>query len=146
MTNIITPLTSRILPKGDFSMLKIVLEPAVEADPENGIAAVEEVAVTYGAFFETLLDFLIIALTIYVVMKVFLKLKNTIHRREIEAAEARAKALEEKKKREAEEEHARQEKIKNDFLEDVSVQADVLNDIKEIMLRMEKRQSGLGGD
>lgn len=137
--NILTPLISMLLPSGDLKNLKWVLEPAVEANEELGIAAAEEVAVTYGVFLEAVIDFFIIALTIYVVMKTFLNLKSAIHKKEREAQEQKTRELEAKKKAEAEAEAARLEKIKNDFIQDVAVQADVLTEIKDIMLRMEKR-------
>ena len=137
--NIITPLTSIILPSGDIKSLKWVLTPAVEADEELGIEAVEEVAVTYGVFIESVIDFLIIALSIFIVMKTFLKLKDALHKKERLAAEEKARELAAKKKAEAEAEEARLAQIKKDFIDDVAAQADTLNDIKEIMLRMENK-------
>jgi len=138
VSNIITPLTSMILPKGDFSELKIVLVHGVEEDLENGIEAVAEVAVTYGNFIKDVLDFLIIALTIYFVLRVWLKIKESVKKKERLAAEQKAKEAEEKKKREAAEALARQEAIKNEFLNDVSVQAAVLREIRDILSRLEK--------
>ncbi|MCQ2428059.1 MAG: large conductance mechanosensitive channel protein MscL [Clostridia bacterium] len=138
VSNIITPLTSRILPKGDFTALKIVLAPAIEADPEKGIAAVAEVAVTYGQFLKDVIDFLVIALTIYFILRIWLKIKDSVRKKERLAAEQKAKEAEEKKKAEAKAEAERLERIKNEFLNDVSVQADVLGEIRDILIRLEK--------
>lgn len=141
VSNILTPLTSKLLPKGDISMLKVVLDPAVEANPELGIEAVPEVAITYGVFLESIIDFFIIALSIFLVLRVFLKFKERIHRKKRLEAEARAKEEAAKKKAEADAEAARLEKIKQDFIDDVAIQADMLKDIRDIMLRMESAQA-----
>ena len=51
-----------------FSDKKIVLKEAV---PEaGGVEAIQEVAIGYGALIETLLDFIIIGFTIFLVIKV----------------------------------------------------------------------------
>ena len=140
---IITPLTSMLLPAGGLADLKWVLRPAVEANEEAGIEAVAEVAVTYGTFLQTAIDFFVIALTIYVVLKVFMKFKETFRNREKAAAEEHAKELEKKKKAEAEAtaaaEAMRQEQIRKSFIEDVAIQADVLTEMRDIMLRFEKK-------
>ncbi len=141
VSNIITPLTTCLLPNGSLAEREIVLKPAIEADEGNGIAAVPAVALKYGAVFQALIDFLIIALSIFLVLKFILKLKNAIRAKEIKAAEARAKAAAEKKKQEEKEAAEREEKIRREFIEDVAVQADVLTDIKEILLRIEKKSA-----
>lgn len=55
----------------DFSRLKWVLKPADSSDPANKIA---EVAIQYGAFINTLIQFLIIAFAIFMVVKVINRL------------------------------------------------------------------------
>ena len=67
-----------------------------------------------------------------------MKLKKIIRRREIEAAEKRKKEEEAKKKAEAKAAAEREAAVRREFLDDVSVQADVLTEIRDIMLRMEK--------
>ena len=135
---IITPLTSMLLDTGSLSDLKWVLREGVEENAEAGIEAVSEVAVTYGQFLQVTLDFLIIALSLYVVLKVFLKVKDSFHKKEREAAAERARAAEEKKKTEAAAEAARQEQIRREFINDVAAQADLLAEIRDIMKRMEQ--------
>lgn len=135
---IITPLTSMLLDTGSLSDLKWVLREGVEENAEAGIEAVSEVAVTYGQFLQVTLDFLIIALSLYVVLKVFLKVKDAFHKKEREAAAERARAAEEKKKAEAAAEAARQEQIRREFINDVAAQADLLAEIRDIMKRMEQ--------
>ena len=140
---IITPLTSMLIPTGDLASLKWVLKPAIEADEEAGIEAVAEVAVTYGTFLQSAIDFLVIALTMFVALKVYMKLKEAFRSREKAAAEKRAQELAQKKKVEAEAAAAaaqvRQEKIRRDFIDDVSVQADMLTEMRDILLRFEKK-------
>ncbi len=140
---IITPLTSMLIPTGDLASLKWVLKPAIEADEEAGIAAVAEVAVTYGTFLQSTIDFLVIALTMFVALKVYMKLKEAFRNREKADAEKRAQELAQKKKAEADAaaatEQARQEKIRRDFIDNVSVQADMLTEVRDILLRFEKK-------
>ncbi len=140
---IITPLTSMLIPGGDLASLKWVLKPAIEANEEAGIEEVAEVAVTYGEFLQNAIDFFVIALTMYVVLKVYMKLKEAFRSREKAAAEERARELAQKKKEEAEAaaaaEQERQDKLRRDFLEDVSIQADTLTEVRDILLRFEKK-------
>lgn len=58
----------------DFSNLKWVLKPANVTDPAHKVA---EVAIYYGAFINTVITFLIIALAIFLLVKVI----NRISRR-----------------------------------------------------------------
>ena len=51
----------------DFSDQKIVLQKGVEAS--EGVAEVAEVAISYGAFLNTVIDFVIIAFAIFMVIK-----------------------------------------------------------------------------
>ena len=58
----------------DFAELKIVLQEAiVEAE---GVAAVPEVAITYGAFINTIITFLIVAFCIFLVVKSYNQMKK----------------------------------------------------------------------
>lgn len=140
VSNIITPLTSRLLPQGDFSEWKIVLVEGVEADEAAGIEAVKEVAVTWGNFVKDTLDFLIIALTIYFALRLWLKVKDSVRKKERLAAEKKAKELEEKKKAEAAAEAERLERIKEEFIANVAAQADILAQIRDILSKMEKEK------
>ena len=135
VSEIITPLTSMLLKADTLTELKWVLRAADEA---NGT---EEVAVTYGVFLQRVIDFMVVALSIYVVLKVFMKLKNTIRKREIEAAAKRAKEEEAKKKAEAEAAAAKEAEIRQKFIDDVADQASLLTDIKDILLRIEQTQN-----
>lgn len=64
----------------DFSQMKWVLKPADNSDPAHKIA---EVAIGYGTFINTLIQFIIIAFAIFIVVKAI----NRLSRRQ-EAAPA----------------------------------------------------------
>ena len=134
VSEIITPLTSLLLNANTLTELKWVLRAADEA---NGI---EEIAVTYGVFLQTVIDFMVVALSIYIALKVFIRLKNTIRKREIEAAARAAAAEAAKKKAKAEADAAKEAEIRQKFIDDVADQASLLTDIKEILLRLEQKE------
>lgn len=58
-----------------FKNMKYVITPAKEAVAE-GEAAVEEVAINYGMFIQNIVDFFIIALSIFVALRVIMKFKK----------------------------------------------------------------------
>lgn len=139
VNSIITPLTSLLLPDGKyFSDLKLVLRAGVEANEAAGIEEIPEIAITYGSFLQNALDFLLIAMSIYLALRAVMKLKNLIRRRELEAAEKRKKEEEAKKKAEAEALAAKEAETHRAFLANVAAQADLLAEIRDIMKRMEQ--------
>ena len=62
VNDIIMPLLSMLLGTTSFAELKIIITPASET--------AAEVAIRYGSFLQTMLDFLIIALCIFIAIKV----------------------------------------------------------------------------
>lgn len=81
VNDIIMPVVSTMTGGDNLSKMKYVITEAQEATAE-GQAAIEEVAVNYGMFIQNIVDFLIIALSIFVALKVIMKFK----RKEAEAA------------------------------------------------------------
>lgn len=81
VNNIIMPLISKLV-KLDFSAWKTVLTPAVpEVVNEAGevvTAAVPEVAIGWGVFIAALLNFLIVALVIFTVLRVIVKSREKL--------------------------------------------------------------------
>jgi large conductance mechanosensitive channel len=71
---VIMPPVGLVLGKVDFAQLKIVLQPA---DPAKKLA---EVAIGYGAFFNTIIQFLIVAMVVFLMVK----LMNSVRRKEAE--------------------------------------------------------------
>lgn len=68
---VVMPPIGLLLGRVDFSNLKWVLAPE---DPST--AAVEEVAIQYGAFFNTLIQFAIVALVVFLLVKAINKLRR----------------------------------------------------------------------
>ena len=79
VADIITPLLGLILGKVNISELKWVIEPAVGETPE--------VALTYGMFLQSVIDFLLIALSIFLVLRVIMNVKKRFIKEKEEAKE-----------------------------------------------------------
>ena len=92
VNDVIMPLISRITGGGDFSAWKWVLK-AAEVD-ETGAETAAEIAVNYGSFIAVVLDFLIIALVLFMVVKAINKLRS-IGKKEEPAEEEPAPTAEE---------------------------------------------------
>lgn len=114
VANIITPFISLLTGKPNFSELVWELKagiPAVLA--EDGTVITEEVlpvVLSYGVFIQKIIDFLIIALTIFVVIKVMTGIQKRsealIQKLDAERYEAEQKAAEAAAAKKAEEEAA----------------------------------------
>ncbi|MDL2231650.1 large-conductance mechanosensitive channel protein MscL [Porphyromonadaceae bacterium OttesenSCG-928-L07] len=74
VSDIIMPPIGLLLGGADFKDLKLVIRHA-QVDPETN-QAIEAVTVNYGTFINTALDFLIIALAIFMVVKFVNSLKK----------------------------------------------------------------------
>lgn len=85
VADIVTPLISLLTGSVNLTNLKAVLKEAVL---EGGEVVKEEIAITYGNFIQSIIDFLLIALSIFIVLRIIMKAE---------------KKLEELKKKEAEE-------------------------------------------
>lgn len=106
---IINPCVSLLTGGIDLQNLKYILVPAVEAKDavldesgavvEEAVKAVSEVAIQYGAWIQTIIDFLIISFCIFVVLRIIMKAKNLLEAKKI--AEEKAKAEEAAAKAEA---------------------------------------------
>lgn len=92
VNDVIMPLISRITGGVDFSAWKWVLK-AAEVD-ETGAETAAEIAVIYGSFIAVVLDFLIIALVLFMVVKAINKLRS-IGKKEEPAEEEPAPTAEE---------------------------------------------------
>ncbi|MEE0945626.1 MAG: large conductance mechanosensitive channel protein MscL [Acutalibacteraceae bacterium] len=98
VNNIINPLIGALTGQGNLSDLKYVISEAVI---ENGVEVIPENAVTYGVFLQSIIDFLIIAFSIFVALKVMMnaekKLQELLHKKKEEeeaATEAAAEPVE----------------------------------------------------
>jgi len=68
VNDVIMPVIGLIVGGIDFTTLKIVLTPAV--------GETAEVAILYGTFIQTIVDFLLIALSVFFVIKLLTKFKK----------------------------------------------------------------------
>ena len=79
VNDVIMPPVGLLLGNTDFSKLRVILKQGVDAvmDGDSVVApAITEVSIRYGAFINTLLDFVLVALAIFMVIKAFNKLKK----------------------------------------------------------------------
>ena len=76
VADIITPLISMLTGSVNLTDLKAVLRPE-ELSAEGEVLAAE-VAVKYGAFLQNIIDFLIIALSIFIVIKVMMNAQKKL--------------------------------------------------------------------
>lgn len=74
VNDIIMPVVSLITGGGGYKNLKYVITHAQAA--ANGQAAVEEVAINYGLFIQNIVDFFIIAISIFVALRIAMKLRK----------------------------------------------------------------------
>lgn len=80
VNNIIMPLIGLVTGGASISELKWVIQ-AAELDAEGNVLVAEN-ALLYGAFIQTIIDFLIIALCIFTVLRVMMKLKSLTEKKE----------------------------------------------------------------
>ena len=79
VNDVIMPVMGLLTGGADFKTLKIVLSPAVV---ENGVVVKAESALMYGNFLQNVVDFLIIAMSIFLFVKLINKMRNLRARKE----------------------------------------------------------------
>ena len=97
---IINPFVGIFLKSGSLDSIKTIIVEGVEAQDavlnEAGevvtpaVEAVAEVAILWGTWFQTILDFLITAFCIFIVLRIIMVIKKRAERKELEAAEKKA--------------------------------------------------------
>ena len=96
---VINPFVGMFLKQGSLDDIKTIITPEV-LDAEGNVTQAE-VAILWGTWFQTILDFLIVAICIFVVLRIIMRAKNKLEEKEKEeeaakAAEAAEKAAAEK--------------------------------------------------
>ena len=75
VADVVMPPIGLLLGGSEFKDLAIILQKAAEAVPATATApeipAVPEVAIRYGRFIQTVLDFLVVAVSVFVMVKAF---------------------------------------------------------------------------
>ncbi len=92
---IINPILGYIIPQGNLDMVKTVITHA------DAAAGVEEVAILWGTWLQTIIDFLITAFCIFVMLRVLMTAKNTLESKKIAAEKEAAEREKAEKDREA---------------------------------------------
>lgn len=122
---IINPVVSLITGSGkDLDSLKTVLVPEKIV---NEVVEQKEIAILWGTWIQTIIDFLIVAFCIFLVLRLITKARATLERKKLAAEEA--KAAESAAKAEAEKKAA---------AEAAAVAAARQNQIEESLLNQEK--------
>jgi large conductance mechanosensitive channel len=88
VNDIIMPPVGMLLGGVDFAEFKYVLQAGVAESAEGAGDGVAEVAITYGAFINTIITFLIVAFAIFIVVKNYNALKERMEKKEAEAPAA----------------------------------------------------------
>lgn len=83
---IINPCVSLLTDGTDLDNIKTVLRKGVEATETT--EAVPEVAILWGTWIQTILDFLLVAFCIFLVLRVLMRAKNRLEAKKIAEAEA----------------------------------------------------------
>ena len=96
VNDVITPLISIATGKVSLTELKWIINPAVL--DEAGEIVQKELALTYGNFIQTVIDFLIIALSIFVVLRIMVNAQK-----KLEAMKKEEEVVEEQKPEEPKE-------------------------------------------
>lgn len=94
VNDILMPVISLCTGGDGYKNLKYVITQARDAAP--GVEAVEEVAINYGLFIQNIVDFLIIALSIFVALRVTMKFMHKEKKEEEAPAPAPEPTAEEK--------------------------------------------------
>ncbi|MBQ6863105.1 MAG: large conductance mechanosensitive channel protein MscL [Clostridia bacterium] len=124
---IINPFVAIFVQSGNLDSLKIIVKEA-QLDASGAVIA-EEVAILWGTWLQTVIDFLITAFCIFVVLRIIMNIKKRLEsekiaKAEAEAAEAKAKADEE----------AAALKARQDALEESTLkQAELLAEIRDLL-------------
>lgn len=94
VSNIINPFISIFVRSGSLDNIKTVVKSAVV--DEAGVVTTPEVAILWGVWLQTVIDFLITAFCIFVILRVIMKAKDKLSEDKREKEEAKKKAEEEK--------------------------------------------------
>ncbi len=111
--DVLMPVISLALGGGGFENYKYVI---TAADEVNGTT---ENAIYYGIFIQNIIDFTIIALIVFLIIKLFNKANELANAKQLEEA-AEVKLIEEEKKKEQELLDAKKPKVE-DLLKDIKV-------------------------
>ena len=145
---IITPLISLMVDGIDMTAWKYIIRH--EQLDENGEVIVSELSLQYGAWLQTIIDFLLVAFFIFVVLRFILRAKEKMNEKEkAKRAEAEQSRKEEAERVAAEEaaraaeEAARaaeeERRVREKFLRESEEQVTLLRDIRDMLGEMNRK-------
>ena len=85
VNDVIMPPIGVLLGGVDFKDLKYVLVEAQAADPVKNLPEIKEVTLNYGSFLGGVIDFLIVAIVVFLVMKKFMGFLQNMRKKKEEA-------------------------------------------------------------
>ena len=88
VNDVIMPPVGMLLGGVDFADMKYVLSEAVPESAEGAGDAVAEVAISYGAFFNTIITFIIVGFAVFMVVRSYNKMQDRMKKKEEEAPAA----------------------------------------------------------
>ena len=124
---IINPFVALFVKSGSLDSIKTVITP--EVLDEAGEILTPEVAILWGTWAQTVIDFLITALCIFVVLRILMTAKNKMEAKKIAAEKAKAEEEKAKADEAAAALKARQEALENAQLN----QAKLLEEIRDLL-------------
>jgi len=133
--NIITPFVTYLTSGVSIDEWEIVLRPEVL---EDGVVTVSKIAIAYGVWLQSIVDFIIIAFSVFVVVRIIRKMERRLNAKEIsekEAAAAKKKAEDDAAaaaaKAAADAAAAEKQRIEDEFHANVKEQSELLRAILE---------------
>ena len=125
---IINPFVGIFVKSGNLDSIKTVISKAVV--DEAGNVVTPENAILWGTWIQTIIDFLITALCIFIVLRILMKAKNTLaEKKKAEEEEAKAKA-----EKEAADAAAKAAEERQTLIEDSIIrQAELLENIRVLL-------------
>ncbi len=84
---IINPFIGIFMKQGSLDTIKTVISEAV-VDAETGAITTPEVAILWGQWLQTIIDFLIVAFCLFMIIRIIMNVKNVMEAKEIAAKAA----------------------------------------------------------
>ncbi len=131
---IINPCVALLTSGHSLDALKTVIKEAELA--ADGTVLSAEVAILWGTFIQTIIDFLIVAFCIFAVLRILMRAKNFLEYDKIKKEEEKKRLDEEKAKAEKEEAERRREELnqRQKAIEDSQLEcARLLTEIRDLM-------------
>lgn len=131
---IINPFVGIFVKSGNLDSIKTVISKAVV--DESGNVVTPENAILWGTWIQTIIDFLLTALCIFIVLRILMKAKNTLEHKKIEAEKKKAEEEEAKAKaeKEAADAAAKAAEERQTLIEDSIIrQAELLENIRVLL-------------